>query len=384
MLTLLTAHTFEIDEAEAAIAEIHEQLDLANKKMQHAVGVMACYPEFLDSGVAKAICDSLPFDVVGTTTMASGTSGDRGTMMFALSVITSDTVSFTAVVTDSLADDHVAPIAAAYNKAIAAQPEAPSMVLAFAPVMNYLSGDVIIETLNNISGDLPMFGTLPSDHTNDYSQTFVIFNGEKYDSSMAMAFLTGPITPKFYVVSIPEEKRQKQNAIITSSEGNVLHRVNDMPLLNYLETLGLADSSSVDTAKIVPFIVDYNDGTTPVVRGIYRFTPEGSAMCGGLMPLHSTLSVGYIDHDDVVSSTKELIQTIMTESKPQMMLVISCICRGWALGMDVLAEMEIVEEESQGVPYLMSYSGGEICPVYNEKRQTFNRFHNYTCVICTL
>jgi len=383
MVTMLTAQTFEIDDLDLAVSEIHEQLDLPNKQLKYAVGILACYPEFLDTGVAKAICDSLPFDVVGTTTLACGTPGDKGTMMLALSVLTSDDVALTATRSKSLVEDHRSAIAVAYDKGLASLPGEPSMIITLAPVMDYLSGDVLIETLGEVSSGLPLFGTLPCDHTNDYNQTYVIHNGVGYENTLAMILLSGPVEPKFYIVSIPEEKRQKQNAIITASEGNVLHRVNDMPLLSYLETLGLAESNSVETAKIIPFVVDYNDGTTPVVRGIYRFTPDGSAMCGGLMPKGSTLSVGSLDHDDVISSTRTLIQTIRKESNPKVMLVMSCICRGWTLGMDVLAEMETVEEESGEIPFMFSYSGGEICPVYNEGGKTFNRFHNYTCVICT-
>ena len=384
MLSMLTAQTFEIDDASLAVSEILEQLDLPNRQRKYAVGIMACYPEFLDSGVARAICDSLPFDVVGTTTMASGTPGNRGAMMLALSVITSDTVIPAAVLSKSLVEDHRSTMTVAYDKARAALPATPSLIIALAPVMDYLSGDEVIETLDSISGGLPVFGTLPCDHTNNYSQTYVTFNGVGHENALALVLLSGPITPKFYIVSIPEERRQKQNAIITSSEGNVLRKVNGMPLLKYLETLGMITRDNVDTAKIVPFVVDYNDGTTPVVRGIYRFTPEGSAMCGGLMPENSTLSVGSLNHDDVISSTRRLFQTIKAESNPQLMLVMSCICRGWALGVDVLAEIETVEKESAGTPYLFSYSGGEICPVYNEGGETFNRFHNFTCVVCAI
>ena len=53
--------------------------------------------------------------------------------------------------------------------------------------------------------------------------------------------------------------------------------------------------------------------------------------------------------------------------------------------MDTMAELETVREAVNGaVPYAMCYAGGEICPVYNEQGETFNRFHNYTCVLCAL
>lgn len=386
MIDMLTAVTFEMDDAATAVAEIAAQLELTTKLRKNAVGIISCYPEFLETEVAKAICGSLPFDVLGCTTMGNGNSAGQGQMMLSLAVLTSDEVSFSAAVSAPLGKkeylDHLKEV---YQRAAAALPEKPSLLISFAPMVDYLSGDVMIEALNDISGGLPIFGTLPSDHTTDYSQSHTIFNGELYGDAMPLLLLSGPVNPRFFIISIPEKNRQKQQAIITSSEGNVLHKVNDMPLLDYLATLGISSSTGMDSIKIVPFVVDYNDGTTPVARGIYRFMSDGSAMCGGLMPCHSTLSIGSLEYDDVISTAKEIIGKALAVPDVNCLLIFSCICRGWALGMDTMAELETVREAVNGaVPYAMCYAGGEICPVYNEQGETFNRFHNYTCVLCAL
>lgn len=385
MIAMSTAATFEIDDAAVAVAEITAQLDLSGTLRKNSVGIMSCYPEFLETGVAKAICDSLPFDVVGCTTMNNGTPDEQGQMMLSLAVLTSDEVSFSAAVSSPMTKNYMDPLNDVYQSAASALPEKPSMLIAFVPVVDYLSGDIVIEALNDISGGLPIFGTLPSDHTTDYSQSYTIFNGERHSAAMPLLLLSGPVTPRFFVVSIPEKNRQKQQAIITSSEGNVLHTVNDMPLLSYLETLGISSSTGVDGIKIIPFVVDYNDGTTPVVRGIYRFTPDGSAMCGGRMPRDSTLSIGSLEHDDVVGTAREITEKTLAVPGINCLLIFSCICRGWALGMDAMAELDTVRDTVNGtVPYFMCYAGGEICPVYNQEGESFNRFHNYTCIVCAL
>ena len=382
MVTMLTAHTFELDDIEAAVSEIVSQLDLENKQRKYSAGILSCYPEFLETGVVKAVCDRMPFDIVGCTTLGCGTPGAHGLMMLSLSVLTSDEVVFATALSSPLVDGHMKAMEDAYACASAALPDNPSMMIPMVPLVSGLSNDVVIDALDAISGGLPIFGTLPSDDTSDYSQSFVLYNGESFAGSMAMLLLSGPITPQFFIVSIPDGKRQKQEALITSSEGCIVHEVNGMPIVEYLQTIGLCKATDLDVVKIVPFIVDFNDGTTPVARGIYRFTPEGSAVCGGHMPLNATLAIGSLESEDVVSSTRKMIETVLADKNITSLLAFSCLCRGWALGVDALAELNAVGKAAKDVPHLMLYSGGELCPVYDEQGKTCNRFHNYTCILC--
>jgi hypothetical protein len=37
---------------------------------------------------------------------------------------------------------------------------------------------------------------------------------------------------------------------------------------------------------------------------------------------------------------------------------------------------------ADGVPYMLGYSGGEVCPVPDESQKLRNRFHNFTFSIC--
>ena len=382
MLTMINAVTHELDDAAIAVSEILQQLDLPHNQRTHSVALLTCYPEFIDTGVAKAVCDSLPFDVVGCTTLASAAGDDGGLMALSLSVLTSDDVSFSVALTEKMNKDHLEPLEEAYKKALATLSSEPVMIIPFVSVTDYMSGDLVIERLNAISGGIPLFGTLPSDHTSDYAEANVLYNGVIQQDRVIMALLAGPVSPQFYIVSIPEENRQKQKAIITSSEDNVLHQVNNMPLGDYLATIGLVEEGSLDAAKIVPFVVDYNDGTTPVARGIYRFLDNGSAMCGGLMPCGSTLSIGSLEHSDVINTANQIIKAMLLGEKPVAMLAFSCICRGWALGLDTMGEITAVQQACGSLPFHFSYSGGEICPVYNAQGEHFNRFHNYSCIVC--
>ena len=382
MIRMLTAHTSELDDLELAVSEILEQLALSKNLQKNSVGMLTCYPECLDNGLVKALCDSLPFDVVGCTTFANGTKHGQGLTTLSISVLTSDSVHFSAACSDPLQDhDYLSPMDGAFKHAAAALPGKPAMAIAFVPLMQFFSSDVLMGALNQIVGNLPVFGTLPSDHTKGYDKSHVIYNGTCQPSSMAILLLSGPVSPRFFMISIPEQNLQ-QRALVTSSEGCVLRGVNNMPIIDYLETIGLCQGGDMEVIKIVPFVVDYNDGTPPIAYGIYRFLPDGSALFGGVTPHNSTISVGAMESADVLSTTKQLITSILGEANVNCMLIFSCMCRGWALGVEPLKEMQMLSEIVENVPYHMSYSGGEICPVYNEHGQVFNRFHHYTCIVC--
>ena len=58
MVTALTAKTFDIDDREAAVKEILEQIDLQKLK-GNSLGILTCSIEFLESGTARTVCGGL-------------------------------------------------------------------------------------------------------------------------------------------------------------------------------------------------------------------------------------------------------------------------------------------------------------------------------------
>lgn len=382
MIHTITAYTMEIDDIDLAVSEIRDQLNLDANLLKNSVGLLTCYAEFIDSGVVQALTDALPFDIVGTTTLGNGTNGAHGHMMLSLTVLTSDDISFSAAMTESLNAEQEAPLRAAYEQAAAKLPGKPSLILTYMALLYHVGGDYTIELLDKVSGGVPCFGTVTVDHTNDYHQAQTLYNGKATMDSMAFVLLSGDVDPIFFLASISEEKIVKQKAIITKSSSNVLMEVNNIPILKHLETLGISKDGKIDGANSIPFIVDFNDSSQPVARAIYALTDEGYAVCGGVMPIDSTLSVGSIDYEDVIRTTADLIERAKATGKRQGFLLFSCLSRNLALGVDTEAEMELVEEKLDYCPYQFTYSGGEICPSYDADGKIVNRFHNDTVVGC--
>lgn len=383
MIKTLTAFTYEIDDVASAVEEIFEQLDMEHNLLAGSVGMVTCYAEFVDSGVVKALCDALPFDVVGTTTLGAAMGDEVSQLMLTLTVLTGDELQFATAVTTSLTEEQEKPMRVAYEAAAAKLPGKPSLIFSFLSLLFNVGGDLIVETLDEISGSVPNFGTIAVDHTPDYHDAQIIYNGEVYRESLAMVLVYGDIRPTFFIESISEEKILKQKAIITASQGNLLQEVNDMPVLDYMSTLGLTKNGEIEGANSIPFIVDFQDGTKPLARAIYATTPEGWAVCGGAMPVNAAFGVGSIDYEDVMSTTARMVDAALDTGKKGGMMLFSCISRNMALGMKTTDEMELVRGKAAGaVPYQFTYAGGEICPVYDENGALVNRFHNDTIVAC--
>lgn len=383
MIKMLTAYTTEIDEAAAAVAEILGQLNPEAELLKNSVGILTCHAEYLETGVAKAVCENLPFDVVGITTLGSGTEEGTDLESLTISVLTSDDVSFSAVLTDSLETDQEGPIQEAYAKAKEAAPDSPSLLLAYAPLLQHVGGERLVRLITAASDNVPVFGTLTCDHNFDFHDARVIFNGEAYNDRMALIALSGPVSWRFLTISVPEGKAEKQNAIITESEGNVVKKVNGVPVLDYLETLGLTRDAGLEGSKSIPVILDYNDGTPAVARCFYMISPEGHAVCGGDMPTGATFALSTMEDSDVILSSEQILDKVLGAENTAGMLVVSCIVRSVTLGVDQLAESRRILERTDGkLPYQLCYSGGEICPVYQEDGRTANRFHNFSCAIC--
>lgn len=383
MISMRTACTVEIDEPDAALSDILQQLDREKELLRHSVGLLTCHPDFLSSGVVKAVCDNLPFDVVGTTTFGAATKKAAEQELLTLSVLTSDEVRFSATLSDALDKEQEGPVARACEKLQSNLGERPSLVLAYAPMLQHVGGERLVRLLDKTLSGVPLFGTLACDHNFDFHDSRVIFNGTPHADRLALVAAAGPVNCSFLTISVPENNAEKQNAIITESEGNVVKKVNGLPVLDYLESLGLTREAGLEGSKSIPVILDYNDGAPPVARCFYMISPEGYAVCGGDMPTGATFALSSMEAEDVILSAEQILDKVAGMGSCSGMLCFPCIVRSVTLGVDQMAEARRVKEKTAAaLPYQLCYSGGEICPAYHENGTTTNRFHNFSFAVC--
>jgi hypothetical protein len=385
MIKTLVAYTGEIDDTQAAVAEIAEQLNLSDNRLKNAVGIVACHYEFVLSGVVKAVCAALPFEVMGTITSAQAVREESGTLLLTLMVLTSDDVRIVTKITPSLLEEPGKKIAEAYREATDAETEKPALILPYAPFMVQNSGDEYVNVLTEASGGAPCFGTLAVDDTADFSNCFLLSNGDAFRDRMGMILLYGELSPRFFIATISQGKILDKAALVTKSEGHILMEVNDRPVVEYFENLGLTKASETSYAMTsLPFMLDYGDGTPPVSKVFIGLTPEKYAICAGAMPEGATLYIGVFDKQDVLVTPGEAADAALADiADASGLLIYSCISRNMSMGSDLLAELDLIRDKTgDKLPFMMAYSGGEICPTRVSDDRAINRFHNNAFVAC--
>ena len=383
MIKSFTASTCQIDDAEAAIAEITAKLDFETKLLKNTLGIISCFSEFRETGVLKAICDALPFDCIGTSSCICATGGEVDQIILAITVLTSDDCFFDTAVIPVTHEDYKDSIRAVISAQRRRIKEKPTLILGYFPLMNNLSGDIILSELDSATEGIPIFGTMAVDHKTDYSTAITIRNGDTYREAIVIGAVYGNLKVAFEIASLDENKIMTQTAIITGSEGNILTGVNGKTALEYLGEIGLKREDLMSGVGITPLVVDHRDGTKPVARAVFTLTHEGRVVCGGAMPVNATLALGRINMHDVLDTTEKALHTLI--EKDCVILSYSCIARYLTLGVNYTAEAEkIIEVAGDEANYLFAHSGGEICPLPDENGKLVNYFHNFTNVFCRL
>ena len=388
-MKMLNAWTYELDEPEIAVSEILSQLDLENNALTNSVAFVTCSYDFVESGMVQAVCDAIPFDVVGCTTLTNATNEESGTMLMCLTVLTADDCTFTTYLTDSLEHEYREPIQDAADKAKAALGETAKMAIAFLPIAltsTLTGGELMLATLDSALDGVPIFGTIGCDFdTAAYSNTFIIHNGNCEKNSIGFILIAGNVNPRFIVASTSEQNLRKQQAMITSSEGNLMKQVNNMSAKDYFESLGLMSGRGIEGMSSIPFVVDYGDGTQPVARAIYGLNEDGSAVCGGKMPEGSTLYIGRMEVDDILLTADASVKELLDTEEINGLIMFPCLGRNMVLATDPFAEIGVVKEQiGDKVPWHLAYSGGECCPVYDKDGNPVSRFHNFTFIACAI
>jgi hypothetical protein len=385
MIHSICLKTTEADDVDVAVVEITEQL--AEKKLlRYSIGIISCFADFVSSGVVAALAEKLPVPIVGNTTLAAAASGFQGEIVLILTIFTSDDVEFVVGVTDSITEEDDALLKAAWEEATAGRPGKPSLMLSFAPLLVNVAADFYVDSWSRITGNVPNFGTLAVDHNEDYHESQTIWGKEAFRDRYVFVLFYGKVEVDFLVGGLSEEKAFREKGVVTSSQGNLLKEVNGVPVADYLASLGLEkdEKGVLKGINSFPFILDYNDGTPPVIRVMFAITPEGYAVCGGKIPKGATLTVGIINIEGVLSTSSNLLRQAKEKALEggKSLLIFSCVGRYFVQKFNTSAEMDKAQEILGNIPFHFCYSGTELCPMIGKDGKIANRSHNDTITIC--
>lgn len=384
MIEMFTARTSEVDEIDEAVREIKSQIDFTALK-KNSGGILFCHMDFVVSGLVEALCKALPFPVMGMTSMANADGHGYSLFELSLTVLTSDEVTFEVGMTENIdSGNYIAEIGRLCGGIREKADSDPALIIAFMPSIEDVSGYKVVAAMDSACGGLPIWGAISNTLNFTYEQVFTICNGRALRAGLAMLFVRGPVEPKFIVSSIPERNIANNRAIITKSDGAVLYEVNDLPVLEYLANIGLIINK--ENITTTPLMIYYDEAQEPVALGFYRLFEDGSLLTGGDMPLGTSFAVGSIDTQGIFESAERGLKKIEETADRQATLLLPCITRYIMLAPDQEAELRLIQERlsATGKPFMMGYSGGEICPMPDANGMMRNRFHNYTFCACVL
>lgn len=384
MLDIRTAGTTELDYPDVAASEISEALR-ADSLNGDCLGFVTCSGDFIATGVLEAVCSRLPFPVMGIQTTDSTVDEGEGGAQLSLMVVGGDDVSFTRAVSGPLDDDPVTGLADMCTQGMV-DGRQPVMAFLFAPMVECINDENIVAVVDEATGGIPLFGTLSVDYLDGtYLDNQVIFDGRAHGGRACAAFVHGPVEPTYVMAALPKNRILRQKAIITKSSNHILIEVNNIPVMQYLDSLGLVRDGKIPGIHSIPFIVDDASAARPESRSVLSVTPEGHVICGGEMREGMVLSLGAQDTDSVLETAGRVVGAVEAHPNPSAVMLFSCHSRSLALGLDVTAELRYVRERLAGeTPLLMAYSGGEICPVAAEDGVLRNMSHSDTLVACIL
>ncbi|MDR0918359.1 MAG: FIST C-terminal domain-containing protein [Oscillospiraceae bacterium] len=408
MIKVITACTEEIDDIEVAVNSLKDKVN-ENELLKNAIGIISFHREFEMSGVIENVLKSFEFPIIGITTVLNGIKTKENEcfqdeLLLSLMVMTSDDVFFDVNITEEISradsSEHICELTKKACDKVLSKPfmdfdvEKPNTIFAFTP--NYIvgHGGHIVDTISEMFPGVPFFGASAVDDSPNFKEdSFIVTNAGGYRKSYnAIGFIKiyGNICPKFYSVSISEQKILGKQAVITSADNTSIFSLNEKPVIDFLNSLGLTDLLIESGAISELSLMIKEDDTMPIYsRTMVDFDKEkGVLECGAFVKEGSILKIGLFERADMLSVAEQVLKTAAETAEKEnmsLMIIFSCATRYVVFGADKFSELELINKFSGNIPYITAYAGGEICPVLkNDGSKYVNRYNNQSFSICII
>lgn len=173
---------------------------------------------------------------------------------------------------------------------------------------------------------------------------------------------------------------------ITKSKSNELFEIDNSNALNiYKEYLGKYASELPSSALLFPLSIKLSDDEAPIVRTILSINNETNSMVfAGDVPEGAKVRFMKANFDELIEAASDAAQSslsLISEQKPKLALLISCVGRKIILDKRVDEEVEAVNDIlGKDIVTMGFYSYGEISPITKNGKC---ELHNQTMTITT-
>jgi hypothetical protein len=396
-MKMYCATTAEVDDAESAVTEILEQLTLEENLLENAIGLIAMFGEFHDTGVYSAVVNALPFPCIGYSSSFMGSNGESGDILMSVVVMTSDENEFEIFKLDYI--DTFADMDGTKKaiEALAADIYScgkPSLIMPYWGVLPRISSDDMLTLINEAFRDTPLYGSVIfSSDSGQIAGFTCIGDGEKLYKEAVFVAVYGDLKLHFMVVSgINESVKLRNPAKVTKAVSSTLYEVNNITLRDYLVKIGVFDDSfNTDTMWVLPALIEDKEHGISKARAFVGISPDcpTAFYASGNLEEGSLVTFGQLDCEATNESAKKAFYELVSTGA-NCFLGVSCVARSWANGTEYLKEFKEIgsiydnmkASGSKPLNYQIINSGGEICPVPDKNGKLVNTLHNYSLAIC--
>jgi hypothetical protein len=404
MVKLYTAFTEELDDPQAAAAEILERLNPQENMRENTVGLIFFHYDFAQDGILEAFAEALPFPLIGCVSNYTGASGEFSDFAVSVTMFTGDDVQFKVKTVDGLDTKGRDCLKSEFNgwhDTLSENSESPPrLVMMFMPSRPEYS---ISDILHDVSEQtqIPFFGLTAFNIDGVPNTNYVLGNGVLSDSACVILEFYGNVRPQFHITnSYDPSESFGDEAVITDCDNTILKSVDNMPALEYLQKKGLiSDSISAAAAEIagIPVTLTYQENGAQVACALLGIV-DGTQhiLTARSLGAGSKIVLSHLDEQKTLDGIKSIVRELRDELKNDF-IVFSSAARAWAFGANYFTELQEFAdsakkyEEERGNPftYSIAYSGGEMCPVpkdggnYGERGELWNMIHNFTLVVCS-
>ncbi|MDL2216913.1 FIST C-terminal domain-containing protein, partial [Desulfovibrio sp. OttesenSCG-928-M14] len=373
-----TVLTREIDDLNASADELVSGIKSKIELGKKAVGIVYCDADVEVDKLGALLHERLGCDIMGLTTTASiERHGGYCDMGIVLTVITGDDVDFAVGSTGDLGNDtYPEAIKGAYAAARGKLADDPKLIVICAPYIADLTSENYNEILDEVSGHVPVFGGVATDHYDlQHQKTF--FNGDAYARGLVFLLISGNVRPVFAMEHRFGGKVERKG-LITKSSGNNVERVGDQTFKEFLSDMTLVpdDDFVIFHFQSTPFVMelpDYEDDEQPVVRALCTIDhTKGSGGFLSKMPEGSRLSISVLQRDNLSDSCAAAMDQVMDKMKGNpdyeysLMLITTCNARHLLMADTKDMESRIIKDKladcGPGLNAMGFYGFGEMCP----------------------
>jgi hypothetical protein len=398
----IVAVTNEMDDAAEAVNDLLQQVNDKGPLGKNSCGIVFCDVEMDHESFTATLQEKFPFEIVGCTSIANFDTEHGAQIISAvLIVLTADDAELSVTLTEPLTQENLRrELETAYKSAAASIGKPGKLLFLVPPFSDAAPLDDYVDALSSASGDIPIFGGLPSSNIAD-GDILMYAKGRVYSDRAAIVLVDGNIRPVFSVQNVLSAFSEQKDTI-TKAKDNKIYTVEDVTFVDYLRSIGLAVDDLIAQGDLAVYVStplkvylnknNYNDGI-PVVRTIQTLDPtDGSGVLFGAISEGSTISIATMKRQDIQDSCKMAIEEIRDkiQAGPEgyrysTLFCISCGGRYMVMADDKDVEGNIIVEN---LPENLTLSGfyayGEICPTAIRDGKAVNRVHNESIVMCAL